>query len=430
VFCPHSPAGSSRWQWLRNVSVGSSGRSTPALDLSTPNDRLSAVPGEIRLHILRHLSIADILTLRLVSRNWNNLIAHCETSIAKNLEDARNVPRYASDLFPRPTDANLRLHYVCALQYRLSTASRLASDIADWAIEHLFLRKTKQERDEFSPRQTLMRRRLTPLLFIVFHFMETYRDRLLAATLDNCSTISQTDGLSRTIELEVMSQYDAKALLQVQQIFPLLGAYIQQNMRGPSYYGPLERLLRGYRSRAPEMHTQGRVLYGGGLQNMVKLIEVKKYEKRVAGVNKSFGELYPSAKPSSRASSATRSISSLVMRSRRNSPDISDNDQADESETRFPRYQLPRTSLSAGPPMPRLREGDAERIFPFLPSLEDIWVHSGLEALRGRRAIRSEHGIKKDGQVLVELIMEEQTTADELIYGLRSPVFRRYRDET
>jgi hypothetical protein len=52
-----------------------------------------------------------------------------------------------------------------------------------------------------------------------------------------------------------------------------------------------------------------------------------------------------------------------------------------------------------------------------LPALKHIWVPTAEALLLARKAVERRQDIKKNGQAMHELIVEEFTSADELFYG-------------
>jgi hypothetical protein len=71
----------------------------------------------------------------------------------------------------------------------------------------------------------------------------------------------------------------------------------------------------------------------------------------------------------------------------------------------------------------RLSAEHARALLKDLPTLEQIWVPTAEALLLARRAIERWQDIKRNGQAMDELILDEFTAADELFYGCAEPSF-------
>jgi hypothetical protein len=67
--------------------------------------------------------------------------------------------------------------------------------------------------------------------------------------------------------------------------------------------------------------------------------------------------------------------------------------------------------------MPQLSPEHAQLLLQNLPVLKQIWIPTAEALLLARNAVERRQDIKKNGQAMHELIVEEFTTADELFYG-------------
>jgi hypothetical protein len=74
-------------------------------------------------------------------------------------------------------------------------------------------------------------------------------------------------------------------------------------------------------------------------------------------------------------------------------------------------------SLAAGPPMGPLPAEHARLLLPDLPVLQQIWLPTAEALLLARRVVERRQDIKRNAQVLQELIRDGITDADELFYG-------------
>jgi hypothetical protein len=67
--------------------------------------------------------------------------------------------------------------------------------------------------------------------------------------------------------------------------------------------------------------------------------------------------------------------------------------------------------------MPQLSPEHAQLLLQNLPGLKQIWIPTAEALLLARKAVERRQDMKKNGQAMHELIVEEFTSADELFYG-------------
>jgi hypothetical protein len=67
--------------------------------------------------------------------------------------------------------------------------------------------------------------------------------------------------------------------------------------------------------------------------------------------------------------------------------------------------------------MLQLSPEHAQLLLQDLPALKQIWIPTAEALLLARKAVERRQDIKKNGQAMHELIVEESTSADELFYG-------------
>ncbi|KAK0610817.1 hypothetical protein B0T14DRAFT_409769, partial [Immersiella caudata] len=340
-----------------------------------------SLPLELQQEIFGYLEVPDILNLRLISKPWHNLVASKELEIAFSYLRQPHIPALAIQLFP-PTSPTTDLLYISALWRRYSTACGLATLISDWLTTDMFLQKTPDQRAEFGESESLIRRRLVPLVIAMMHFFETYSAlRLDPLTADVDHTI---------LERQIMSDYDDETLLQVHQLFRILMAFQTRNLRPPSYMSRTERSLRGYRrSDPPPENVQIAMLYIGGLQQLFRLAKIQPYEKRRQAVDVWFEgvtrdvpcEGEGSTKPTEEPASGLKDKGKAVL---------------------FP------TSLGSRPAGGSPSVQGTQEILRKLPvSKSQIWVSTAESLLIERGKIEKVQDIKGDAGVLQELILRD-----------------------
>lgn len=147
------------------------------------------MPTELELQIIAPLPLHDILQLRLASKAFHTLITLNESSIATYHAQC-SLPPYILQLYPLLGPDNRNLRYIFGIWHRLKVANKLATHIADYAAEHVFLwGNTTDKRDREKKRQSQHRRlsrRLLPLVFVLYHYLETLRDLHVSCSPFRC----------------------------------------------------------------------------------------------------------------------------------------------------------------------------------------------------------------------------------------------------
>ena len=397
--------------------------------------RFFALPSDLQVQIIAYLRIPDILNLRIVSRNWYNLISLNEMPISRAFLEHNPFPRFATYLYPLPDPSEITLHYICGQWHRFFMASKLSAVITEWITTDIFLRKTEAKRLEFLPQQARMHRRLVPLLFIIFHFFEMYRHLHIKRLLDQGYGLLREAFTTNPIELQIMSMYDNETLLQVHQFFPFLVMALCGKLRPPSYFSRIERSIRGYHQDPPPPHVPAAIFFIGGLREVARFSAIEDYEARRTAVDNWYASI--SREPINSESQSRRWLVGLGWRqsrqtslsaaegnldntasvsgsvSSRSGPGDGHDGRTSSSPSGNP---VLNASLAAGPPMGPLSAEHTQLLLPDLPVLQQIWLPTAEALLLERRAIERRQDIKKNAQVLLELIREGITDADELFH--------------
>ena len=73
--------------------------------------------------------------------------------------------------------------------------------------------------------------------------------------------------------------------------------------------------------------------------------------------------------------------------------------------------------LTAGPPMPHVVAAQVHLLLPGLPVLRQLWIPTAEALLLEKEVVVRVTDIKRKVEVAYELVREEITDADELIFG-------------
>jgi hypothetical protein len=408
---------------------------------STPFDQLFLnLPNELKIEIIASLPLSDILSLRLASRAWHYMITINENHITRyHLQ--YHIPTYAMRLYQVPDLSEVNFHYLCGIWHRLHVAAKLSFLICEWITKEIFLRNTEAQRQEFAPQRERMRRRLIPLLFTVFHFFETYRALHVKYIEEHGHGLNRMPYTINPIEAQIMNMYDDKTLLQVHQIFPLVISSFVRRLRPPSYAGRLERSIRGYLKDKPADEIYATALCVGGLRQVEKFWEIKGYNSRRGAIDSWYNTV--SKEPVDTAPKSRRGLLGLSRKkstvnmadanntyheapppvpalpsgwNRRGSDNVrrtSDVSMTGTSSWTVFDSLVFKTSLSAGMPMGPLSREQQELIIPDVPILQQIWAPTAEALILERNIVERPQDIKRNAQVLLELIHGEGAAADD-----------------
>lgn len=436
------PARPSAEHEARRVSIEAPKKTSAAL-----GQLFLDLPTELKIEVFASLPLADILSMRLVSRSWHAMVTLHELPIAcYHLK--YNIPAYAKRLYPAPTTHAINLHYVCGIWHRLHVAAKLAFLICEWITKEIFLRNTEEKRREFEVQRERMRRRLIPILFTMFHFFETYRKLHVEFIEEHGHGLLREPYTVNPIEAQIMNMYDDKTLLHVHQVFPLVVSSFCRRLRPPSYVGRVERSLRGYIKEKPSDEIYAAALCIGGLRQVERFWEIKGYNSRRGAVDVWYNSvsrepMEPAAKPRrSLLGGLTRKVSTLnvkdwsgsahdslppVINSRtRRGSNTTTQCQGDVvmGGTTGPGWDslVFSSSMSAGMPMTPLSREQARLVLADLPVLQHIWSCTAEALILDRRIVGRPQDIKRNAQVMLDLIQEgEAALEDEWWYGMVAP---------
>ncbi len=390
-----------------------------------------ALPNELQAQIIAPLPIHTILVLRLVSKSFHALVTENESTIAR-YHAAYSLPNYAVRLYPIPDPSDINLHYICGVWHRLHVASKLSIRITDWAVKEIFLKKTEAELREFELHIQRMRLRLTPLVFTIFHFFETYRDLHVKHLASGGIPLRYQAFTLNPIECQIMAMYDDKTLLKVHQVFPLVMASFSRRLRPPSYIGGLERAIKGYiKGAAPSQEVYASILAIGGLRQAERFWETKGYNARRAAVDMWYGFITrnPIEAPPKSKMSRIVTLGRKKEKAKEPLPSASASSEIPtghgvstcnewfcvkpECQSARKRHSTDNLvfhgSLAAGPPMLPLARDSLQRVLQDLTHLQNIWVLTAEALILERKIVERPQDIKRSTAVLLELVREDGT---------------------
>ncbi len=362
-----------------------------------------------------------------MSKSFHTLVTLNESPIAR-YHVTHSLPSYALRLYPLPDPTYVNLHYFCSIWHRLNVAEKLSTRIAAQATKEIFLRQTEAQQREFEPQHRRMRQRLMPLVFALFHFFETYRDLHVRHLQDGGIPLHRQPYTLNPLECQVMGMYDDQTLLKVHQVFPLIISSFSRRLRPPSYAGRIERSFKGYLKDRPADEVYATILSIGGLRQAQRFWETKGYNARRAAVDIWYGFVTRSpveAAPKSKMSLITNlgRKKNKVIEVEAQSLEASAGHGATSCNEWFcvkPTCRAARrrhstdnlvfhSSLAAGPPMSPLSRDQLRLVLPDLQHLTNIWALTAEALILQRKIVERPVDIKRNTQVLLELIRDDGT---------------------
>ncbi|KKA30194.1 hypothetical protein TD95_001907 [Thielaviopsis punctulata] len=429
------------------------------------------LPVELQLQVYEFLSFSDVLNLRAVSRSWHALVTEQNVWLAR-FHLRNSIPAYALRLFPVPANPADWFYHLCTIWSRLHISAKIAHLTCDWVIAEIFLRRTPAQRAEFAAQRERMRRRLIPIVFTIFHFFETYRQLHAEYVMSNPGHGLHFEPYTlNPIEARIMQGYDDQILLRVHEVFPVVISTFCRQLRPPTYAGTIERGIRGYHKDKPSDEVTAAIICLGGPYQMVRLWEIIGYNHRRNAVDHWYEHLLTEPKRPASTADPRRLVPTI---SHGGQPSASSSSQAPQHHTPAPaptktKHKFlgrlgrkksnsgmrdaaaaavlptpPASSISSptvgtspfpasdaynplspandlllrGRPMAPLHAHVARKLVPDMPVLQKIWMVTAEALILERRVVQRAQDIKRNAQVLFDLIREPSLAdEDEIWYG-------------
>ncbi|KAI9717405.1 MAG: hypothetical protein M1812_004757 [Candelaria pacifica] len=247
---------------------------------ATLADLFFALPNELQVQIFCELQFADILSLRTTSRSFLELITISQSPIVRHYIKY-DIPAFLLKIYPSPAPSNARLAYLIGIQYRLRVCSSLAGRLADFFTAETYGHRTESGRQKFQPHRDRMWRRMIPRLFVIFHFLESYRASLTSHLLNAAKPLQGAERDNpQYLQIEIIDSHSPQTLLVVHEMYRLLLRSFSRKLRPPTYAGRLERSVRGWKKPPPSEDDIVKVLLAGGLPEVNRIFHVQTYAER------------------------------------------------------------------------------------------------------------------------------------------------------
>lgn len=206
------------------------------------------------------------------------------------------VPTRITKLYPPPTAVPPKLAYLTDLAYKQRVSTKLALALANQIVKEMMgsgqsrsMRMTKEE-NTFVLNQLQLG--MAPLIFALFHFLETYRERKLEHLLQIDCTAGPSEMLgslphekNMAIQSEILKHYPDELLLQVHQMYHLLLHLLLRRLN-PVVLPFGVRTLGRWNTQRPTNQAFAKLLVLGGIREVWELYRIKGYYRRRGALDK------------------------------------------------------------------------------------------------------------------------------------------------
>jgi hypothetical protein len=345
-----------------------------------------ALPTELRIYILRELHYIDILSLRLASRSFHQLIEVNEAQIVRHHMEY-HVPRHILELYPPPLDLNLK--FLTSLAQRQWLSCNMAQHLAEYISKQIQGRSLAG--NEYLRLQHLrIRRRLVPLIFTLFHFFERYRYKLLAETYVDNKVSCTVIGKHSPIQQEIMEAYNPALLLRVSQTYHLLLYLLYQRLTPPnrafSFTRPSEALDQSFEDGIVKL------LIVGGIRQVERIWSIKNRSRRRKEMEKWVTGLQSRGNSPRHGNSAKPQKGQAI-----------DGEGSRDSTTTFGHEHIPPAFELLASHLP---DSAMSRLISVLPPLRAVWVSSARDLILAKGLDTADVGVW-------ELFIDELISGDD-----------------
>lgn len=257
---------------------------------------------ELQLVVLCQMSLTDLLNFRLVCQTFNGIVRSNQSSIVKHFTTHGKLRKLATLYQPLPTPHELNA--LLGLSHRFYVVEHIATFLGKFhlvqsANDHRVAPPSLFERPEYVAAVEVIARSMKPYLLMLYHFIETYREKLAETVM--ADDISIEDQRNR-IEAEIIRRYNGHILNRLCAMSDFLIKVTVRRLRAAANAGKFERLLRGW-SQDPATEAQCmELLIIGTLETVNKTISISGFPERIAAIEKHLQDFSIMRKPDRRAS--------------------------------------------------------------------------------------------------------------------------------
>lgn len=243
-------------------------------------EALFRLPNELRIHILRALCVADVLSLRRTSRVLNELVTSNAPALVRYWVKHR-MGNLHLRLYPAPMPHVANFPFLLAMRRRHIASIRLTRQLTDILVGDPLETTCPRQRQLW----TSTYERMMPLVFGVGYFLDEHRRLLLERDLGRIRPRSHigylicTTGGITSQEAKIMQKLDPPMRLQYFYMYCFIVQVLRSKLQ-PSSRTTVEKLLRGWHSQPPCAEDIAFFLILGGIGQIAKLLACPTYSER------------------------------------------------------------------------------------------------------------------------------------------------------
>ncbi|KAL1303208.1 hypothetical protein AAFC00_006628 [Neodothiora populina] len=279
----------------------------PATHAETAHSSLLSLPTEIQIQILQYCSFDDLCALRATSREVNQFVTGPYSSVSRYWISSKLHPVHR--LYPVPPAGDLWT-YLTAQMHRWNVARHLAEMIA-YHIQYRTLLLVQRQSSSpilsasilaalllpgayagqtnyhsamkqvrFQPVALRLRRKMTPLLFTLSHYLSSCQQNLQSSQIAFYLSGEPTTFWNGIEAPERYTAYTRDQLFSTHYCWLFLDWMFKSLLSRPSYAGAIERTMRGWTSTPLDAPSLTQVLVHGNLSAIKTLMRLKDYGER------------------------------------------------------------------------------------------------------------------------------------------------------
>ena len=366
-------------------------------------DLFLGLPGELQHGILCKMTSHDVFALRATCRAFHEVIVIQASPIVRHFVKNSILANHLRDyigLYPLPEPTSkLNLDYLYQLSHRLHVVDKLSHHIANFIIKKIFrfyiaraaLNSVKQAYIDN------MVYNMRPVLFVLFHFFESYRAALVRSAskriLRRAVALPGLEPCCARQELNIIRKYaDPAQLWRAHNMYRLLSMVLSRKLRPPSYVGNLESRLRGWGKRPATKESIVQLIILGGLREVNNVLDSRSYGARLNTLQKYLSRtLLPAQQMPAKGQHSPQLDQQGESRLRRETLPV--NGSANPRvvlSVRDSRYSSPCLALHkiSCSVMPQLDTQIAFEVSRFLPEHDSMWRAAAERQMRALGVIR------------------------------------------
>ncbi|GAB7352123.1 hypothetical protein MBLNU459_g2618t1 [Dothideomycetes sp. NU459] len=235
---------------------------------------LLSLPSELQVQVLNHLSFSDICALRTTCAACNSLITSPNSALARHWARFK-LHAIQRQLYPAPSQGFWQ--YVVQQMHKWNVARHLAELLSHHVQYRTLLYHSAQKHLRYRPVALRIRRRMTPLLFLISHYLSSCEKYLLESGTHGSIPGPDWNGVQSSDRFEL---YTGEQIFAAHYAWLFLRWVFNQILNKPTYAGSVERAVRGWNTAPLDSNALTKVLIHGNLIAVNNFLRLKDYTER------------------------------------------------------------------------------------------------------------------------------------------------------